>query len=137
MKDSFYGIFISSSTSPCPPSCGQFYRGNKERLSRLEKYSARSSRREFWLWTLHVFLIAVPLNMVTAAFPADSTASNLLLILYIPIVPSLAMWVRRIHDTGHRIWWCFIPLVGSIMNTVFLCSETNISEKRWSRTTSS
>ena len=123
---------------PIHPPAASFTEVIKSGYRDWKKYSARSSRREFWLWTLHVFLILLPLQIVIRAVPAESAASNLLgLLIYIPIVPSLAMWVRRIHDTGHRIWWCFIPLVGSIMNIVFLCSETNISETRWSRTTSS
>ena len=123
---------------PIHPPAASFTEVIKSGYRDWKKYSARSSRREFWLWALHVFLITIPFNIVTAALPTDSGVNTLLeILMLIPIVPSLAMWVRRIHDTGHRIWWCFIPLVGSIMNIVFLCSETNISETRWSRTTSS
>lgn len=123
---------------PIHPPAASFTEVIKSGYRDWKKYSARSSRREFWLWALHVFLITLPFNIFTAALPPDSGANTLLeILMLIPIVPSLAMWVRRIHDTGHRIWWCFIPLVGSIMNIVFLCSETNISETRWSRTTSS
>ena len=107
------------------------------------KYNARSSRREFWLWALHVVLIIYPaifLLQGPKAFsdpnqsnePADTIIGFGILIF---LVPSLSMWVRRIHDTGHRIWWCLIPFVGVIINIVLLCSRTDLEENRWTRTT--
>ncbi len=41
-------------------------------------------------------------------------------------LPSLAMGVRRLHDTDRSGWWwllSFIPLIGIIVLIVFWCSE--------------
>jgi len=95
------------------------------------KYSARSSRREFWLWFLHIFLISLVLNLIG---PVSEDGATLIGVLLLPtVVASLSMWVRRIHDTGHRVWWCLIPFV----SIVLLCSPTNPRETRWARTTNS
>ncbi len=39
------------------------------------------------------------------------------------LVPSIAVVVRRLHDTGHSGWWyliSFVPYVGGIVLFVFL-----------------
>jgi uncharacterized membrane protein YhaH (DUF805 family) len=88
-------------------------------------YNARSTRKEFWLWSFHAWLFVVALT------PFENT--NAVFLMLFPIVPSIAMWVRRIHDTGHRIWWCLIPGFGGIINVVLLLTKTNQIEKRWVR----
>jgi uncharacterized membrane protein YhaH (DUF805 family) len=88
-------------------------------------YSARSSRKEFWLWAVHAWIVISAISLLN-----NDTLSFLILI---PLVPSIAMWVRRIHDTGHRIWWCFIPAIGGIINFVLLVSKTDPQETRWVR----
>jgi uncharacterized membrane protein YhaH (DUF805 family) len=92
-------------------------------------YSARSSRKDFWLWVLFV----VSLNVLGLGLEnASPFASKVLIALYfVSIIPSIAMWVRRIHDTGHRIWWCFIPVAGIFLNLAFCLSPTNVAETRW------
>jgi uncharacterized membrane protein YhaH (DUF805 family) len=35
------------------------------------------------------------------------------------IVPSVAVAIRRMHDTGRRGWWILLP----IANIVFLCLD--------------
>jgi uncharacterized membrane protein YhaH (DUF805 family) len=44
----------------------------------------------------------------------------------VTLLPSLAMGVRRLHDTDRSGWWwllSFIPLIGIIVLIVFWCSE--------------
>ena len=103
----------------------QFVLTIKDGYRNWNVYSARSSRKEFWLWALHVWIVAIALS--------SSNNENLAVLIFIPIVPSIAMWVRRIHDTGHRIWWCVIPGIGGIINVVLLLSKTDVNESRWLR----
>lgn len=38
------------------------------------------------------------------------------------VIPSLALQVRRLHDTNHSGWWLFIglvPLIGGIILFIF------------------
>ena len=38
-------------------------------------------------------------------------------------IPSLAVYVRRLHDTDHSAWWVFIgfiPIIGAIVLLYFL-----------------
>lgn len=122
---------------PLDPTLLPFVTVIKNGYSDWRKYNARSSRREFWLWTLHIFLIFLIMGLF--ANQADGAGGGVEAVIavlgWILIVPSIAMWVRRIHDSGHRIWWCFIPGVGFFINLWFLLSPTDFKENRWSRTT--
>ena len=43
------------------------------------------------------------------------------------VVPSIAVVVRRLHDTGRSGWWyfiAFVPFVGSIVLLVLMCLES-------------
>jgi len=93
-----------------------------------DAFSARSTRRQFWLWNFHLFLAL----MIQGLF-GNYGAILFMLYFLIALVPTVAMWVRRIHDTGHRVWWCFIPGIGGLINTVLLLSGTNELETRWAQ----
>ncbi|MNZ89121.1 Inner membrane protein YhaI [compost metagenome] len=44
------------------------------------------------------------------------------------LLPSLALVVRRLHDTGRSGWWVligFIPLIGFIVLLVFMCTDSD------------
>ena len=43
------------------------------------------------------------------------------------IVPTLAVYVRRVHDTGRSGWWLFLPL----MNVVFLIQRGEVGANRY------
>jgi len=90
-------------------------------------FSGRARRPEYWWWALFNVLITVPLAIVDLAIensggPAVlSNLANLALFL-----PSLAVGVRRLHDTDRRGWWILlwiIPLIGWIIMIVFLCER--------------
>ena len=43
------------------------------------------------------------------------------------IIPSLAIWVRRLHDTDRSGWWLlliFIPVLGAIVLFIFSVLES-------------
>jgi uncharacterized membrane protein YhaH (DUF805 family) len=86
-------------------------------------FSGRASRREYWTFTLinmvivwSLILLHVTLSAATSeAVPntvhdATVSAPTLLMVLLImfallSFLPSLAVTVRRLHDTGHTGWW--------------------------------
>ena len=50
------------------------------------------------------------------------------------IIPSLAVTVRRLHDTGRSGWWyfiCFVPIVGPIILLVFYFSASQPGPNAW------
>ncbi|MEI5034139.1 DUF805 domain-containing protein [Streptomyces sp. S1A(2023)] len=92
-------------------------------LKNYAGFSGRARRKEYWMFALFNFIIAV---VLTALGMAIDTQIPYYLYLAAVLVPSLAVMVRRLHDTGRSGWWFFIsfvPLVGAIILLVFLASE--------------
>lgn len=96
-------------------------------------FSGRARRAEYWWFTLaHSIVILVPylLGAVFTALDVKILGGLLLAIAVILalglIVPGLAVFVRRLHDTGRSGWWYFLGLVpfGSIVLLVFTCLDS-------------
>ncbi|AWL87335.1 hypothetical protein AMK14_09505 [Streptomyces sp. TSRI0445] len=92
-------------------------------LKNYAGFSGRARRKEYWMFTLINFVIAVVLQIV--GFAID-TQVPYYIYFAATLIPSLAVAVRRLHDTGRSGWWLLIalvPLVGAIVLIVFLASE--------------
>lgn len=88
-------------------------------------FQGRARRKEYWMFTLISAIISVILTIVELT--AD--LSSVLTVLYslAVLLPSLAVGIRRLHDTGKTGWWIllsFIPLIGAIVLLVFLCQDS-------------
>ncbi|WP_425953616.1 DUF805 domain-containing protein [Xylanimonas sp. McL0601] len=101
-------------------------------LRKYTKFEGRASLAEYWWWNLAVALAFVPWfvvylasltftnsgNTVIGAIVAIPTVLLLLALSLGSIVLSIAVTVRRLHDTDQPGSLCFlalIPLVGSII----------------------
>lgn len=107
-----------------------------------KKYAAfrgRACRAEYWTFALFNFLIVLGLARVdTALFgPSDSLASGgpiTAVFSLAALVPSLAVGVRRLHDTDRSGWWMLvslIPILGGLALLVFFVSEGDQAENRF------
>ncbi|WP_243398301.1 DUF805 domain-containing protein [Deinococcus koreensis] len=73
----------------------------------------------------------------SAAIPSGIGLISLILaVLYAlaVFVPSLAVTVRRLHDTGKSGWWYLIgliPLVGGLVLLVFTVLDSEPGSNRW------
>ena len=50
------------------------------------------------------------------------------------LIPSIAVQIRRLHDTNRSGWWIFIgliPLIGTIVFIVFMVQDSNPGENRF------
>jgi len=101
----------------------------------LEKYadfSGRARRSEYWWFTLTNIIALFVLILLT-------TISDIFWVLYVGyalalIVPSLAVTVRRLHDTDKSGWWILIalvPFVGGIILLVFMCIDSTPGPNRF------
>ena len=92
-------------------------------LSALKSYAVfrgRARRREFWMFTMVNIVVTVALQLVVR-----SQVPYLVYSLAV-IVPTLAVTVRRLHDTSHSAWWLLIgvvPIVGQVVLFAFLVSR--------------
>ncbi|MER6464545.1 DUF805 domain-containing protein [Streptomyces sp. NPDC001288] len=91
-------------------------------LAALRKYatfSGRARRSEFWLFTLFNGL-AVLLAGILDGVLGWGLWLTFVYLLFV-FVPTLAVAVRRLHDTGRAGWWLLIALIpfGGIVLLVF------------------
>ncbi len=103
-------------------------------LQRYTKFDGRASRAEFWWYALATWLIYVVGWIVTGILFAVSSALGvigviLLVALYLTlIVPTVAVGIRRLHDTNKSGWWMLIGLIpfgGLVLLVFFILEGTN------------
>ena len=99
-------------------------------------FSGRAGRPEFWFFVLFVTLITVGLAVIDVMLGIAAGGAGLLsgIFTLLVIVPSIAVTVRRLHDTGRSGWWWLvnlIPLVGPIIAIVFCASRGELQANRF------
>lgn len=103
-------------------------------LKNYATFSGRARRKEYWMFTLFNTIAFILLYIIASIFAevgGDVGAGIGLLLLSIyslgTLLPSLAVTVRRLHDTGRSGWWLLIlliPFVGSIVLLIFMGSDS-------------
>jgi uncharacterized membrane protein YhaH (DUF805 family) len=96
-------------------------------LKRYAEFSGRSRRMEFWMWVLFTFIVGLVLGLLdgalglkaasTSGFPGGAGMATMSSIGVLggiwslgTIIPSIAVGVRRLHDTDRSGWWILLPL---------------------------
>ena len=108
-------------------------------LKRYAEFNGRSRRKEYWMFTLYnlvIYLVLYIAGFVTLLRSGISMVFFGLAFLYAlgVLVPSLAVAVRRLHDTGRTGWWlliAFVPVVGAIILLVFLAQDSAAGANRF------
>lgn len=96
-------------------------------LQKYADFSGRAGRREYWMFTLIVICIYLVLGLLAGLF-GDNILGMLFTTVYVLtalalFVPSLAVTIRRLHDTDRSGWWfliSFVPIVGPFILLYFL-----------------
>ena len=95
-------------------------------LNKYVVFSGRAARPELWYFVLAAFLMNIVLaiaDTVLALIGLWFSPLGLLFALAM-FLPSIAVGVRRLHDTDRSAWWLLIllvPGIGSIVLLVFYC----------------
>jgi uncharacterized membrane protein YhaH (DUF805 family) len=82
-------------------------------------FEGRSSRKQYWMFTLYYFIIAIVLGIVTGIVHLEFLGTILSLAL---LLPSLGLSFRRLHDINKSAWWLlisFVPLLGWLILIYF------------------
>lgn len=88
-------------------------------------FTGRAHRTEYWMFVLVYIVIAIVLSIVDAIVKTGNIVSALFALAL--LIPSIAVAVRRLHDTSRSGWWLllgFIPLIGAIVLLVFMCLDS-------------
>ena len=94
-------------------------------LKKYATFSGRARRKEYWTFVLINIVVAIIFGGVEVVLFVPGLVSGLYGLAL--LVPSLAVGVRRLHDTGRSGWWLlisFVPLVGGIILLVFLVQDS-------------
>lgn len=102
-------------------------------------FSGRARRKEFWYFVLFNLVIAIALTVfdnVAGLYISKDTGTGFLSTIYslAIIIPSLAVEVRRLHDTGRSGWWlliAFIPLIGAIILLIYLAQDSQAGDNKY------
>jgi uncharacterized membrane protein YhaH (DUF805 family) len=97
-------------------------------FKRYAEFSGRSRRKEYWMFALFNIIVVIVLciiegiaglsGMVAGAYGPLTAVYGLAI-----IVPSIAVGIRRLHDTDRSGWWILIalvPLVGGLILLYFM-----------------
>jgi uncharacterized membrane protein YhaH (DUF805 family) len=95
-------------------------------LAKYATFSGRARRREYWIFVLGNFLAGMILGVIAVA--TESSVDTLTNIYSAAtLLPSIAVGVRRMHDTGRSGWCILIPFY----NLILLLSEGTQGENRF------
>lgn len=113
-------------------------------LRRYADFGGRSRPKEYWMFVLFLMILSVLLTMIdfmlgygaTTSYSASGPAGfwggwayvggggplTLLFTLAV-LIPSIAVAVRRLHDSDRSGWWIllvFVPVLGMLILLVFM-----------------
>lgn len=93
-------------------------------MKKYVEFTGRARRKEYWMFFLINILIAMAIGVLDAILGLGLLGGIYALAV---LLPSLAVTVRRLHDTGRTGWWILIglvPLIGFIVILVFMVLDS-------------
>jgi uncharacterized membrane protein YhaH (DUF805 family) len=98
-------------------------------LNQYAGFTGRARRSEYWYWTLFYIILSIIASMLDRAVFNTTYGSWFSAIVGLGLlIPSLAVAVRRLHDTSRSGWWILlglIPVVGAIILIVFYVQDSH------------
>jgi uncharacterized membrane protein YhaH (DUF805 family) len=101
-------------------------------------FEGRARRQEYWYFMLFYVLAVVALAIIDNVIGMFNQEAGIGLLSAIFIlatfVPTLAVTVRRLHDTDRSGWWIlleFIPIVGGLILLVFTLLDSQPGANRF------
>lgn len=99
-------------------------------LRKYADFNGRARRSEYWLFWLFTTIVSIILTVVGGLVMGGNDPSNpfsggnlLSWIWTVAIlIPSIAVGVRRLHDSNRSGWWLlliFLPIIGAIVLLIF------------------
>ncbi|HDM8195234.1 DUF805 domain-containing protein [Vibrio harveyi] len=94
-------------------------------------FSGRARRQEYWYFTLVNVLVNLVMGIIDRVIGSVMQMDNfgffgVIYALFI-MIPSIAVTVRRLHDSGRTGWWAliaFVPIIGVLVLLYFLIQDS-------------
>ncbi len=124
-----------------------FVEAIKHNFSHYADFSGRAQRSQYWWWFLFTTVVELILNFIDSALgwrvgasetdimvgdqavPIVNQGTGVLTLIFAlaVLIPTLAVFVRRLHDTGRSAWWILwiallniVCFIGAIFWLVFM-----------------
>ncbi len=93
-------------------------------LSQYVGFEGRARRSEYWFFSLFFFLVLIVVSIVDGVIGTFPLLYSLVVLGL--LLPSVAVGVRRLHDTGKSGWFYLLALVpfGGIALLVFFVMDS-------------
>jgi len=112
--------------------------------NRYAKFDGRASRSEFWYFILFYFILSIILGAIDTYMinpmlggTTLGTAQGGILQFVVALgllIPSIALSIRRLHDTGKSGWWlliALIPIAGALVLLYFYIVDSERGPNRF------
>ncbi|WP_411065185.1 DUF805 domain-containing protein [Vibrio rotiferianus] len=94
-------------------------------------FNGRARRQEYWYFTLVNVLVNLVMGIIDRVIGSVMQMDNfgffgVIYALFI-MIPSIAVTVRRLHDSGRTGWWAliaFVPVIGILVLLYFLIQDS-------------
>lgn len=107
-------------------------------LSNLTNFRGRASRSEFWWWYVFTIIVSVLAWVIEGLLGdrANGTFAGAITFVvgFVLFLATLAVAVRRLHDTGRSGWWVllyFVCCIGQIILIVFWVQASQPGDNRF------
>ena len=96
-------------------------------LRRWSDFAGRSTRREYWMYTLVLIIISFVLGILDGIILGEAALSQILtfgnVFSLVTLVPSISVSVRRLHDIDRSGWWFLLAftIIGILVLIYWAC----------------
>jgi uncharacterized membrane protein YhaH (DUF805 family) len=95
-------------------------------------FSGRARRKEYWMFFLVNLIVSIALSIIEWVIGLPTVLTGLYSLAI--FLPSLAVTIRRLHDTNRSGWWVLIslvPFIGVIVLLVFTVLDSDPHENNY------
>lgn len=103
-----------------------------EVLKKYAVFTGRARRKEYWMFVLFNIIIVLVLGFIESLVGGPGVIGALYSLAV--LIPSIAVAVRRLHDTDRTGWWILlllIPFIGAIVLFVFMVLDGTPGQNKY------
>ena len=88
----------------------------KRPIQKFADFNGRAPRAEYWWYVLAILVCTIVVSIVESILGLNQMVFGVygpitLLLALATLVPSIAVTIRRLHDTGRSGWWILIAVI--------------------------
>ncbi|GAA4418477.1 DUF805 domain-containing protein [Nibrella viscosa] len=104
-------------------------------LRNFADFRGRTRRSEYWFFVLFNILFIVLLIGIDVIIIGSGNGFGVLTSIYVlaTLIPSTAVAVRRLHDSGRSGWWLLLTLIplGGLVLLIFYVQDSVPGVNKW------